>query len=204
MTNPPSRPDEIIMRAIELAEDRGVTGVTTATLARRLGFTEAALYRYFPAKGAILGAALQHMGEELFSNMVLDLVPRDTESMDAMESHLVAHVRQFAGRQGLLLELLLCAASGRDNALQQSANAFLQEYTYRLVAYFGQLQELDRIDRSLPAEELARMWVCQLMGGFVRSRIALEHWDPLSQPGFEAFLAQMRQSAGAAADVVLT
>jgi AcrR family transcriptional regulator len=195
MTNPPSRPEEIIAHAIELAEDRGVTGVTTATLARRLGFTEAALYRYFPAKGAILGAALQHLGEQLFATMLLELRPEALSDLSSFGAQMGLHAGRFASRQGLLLELLLSAASGRDSALQQAADAFLQEYTHRLVAYFSQVQELEKLDRSVTPTELARRWVCQLLGGFVRCRISLDHWDPMVQPGYDAFVEHLRASS---------
>ncbi len=199
MANPSSRADEIINVAIDLAEDRGVAGVTTAALARRLRFTEAALYRYFPGKAAILAAALEHLGERVFVSMVLELLPHVAHDDVTLQGQLDRHIQRFGLRQGLLLELLLCAAGSREAPMQESANVFLQEYVERMVTYFTQLQELRWLDDQLPATELARMWVCQLLGGFVRCRIARETWSPIEQPGYAAFGAMIRKQHRAAA-----
>ncbi len=202
MINSTSRADEIMNVAIDLAEDRGVAGVTTAALARRLRFTEAALYRYFPGKAAILAAALEHLGERVFVSMVLELLPHLASDALALEGQLDRHIRRFAQRRGLLLELLLCAAGSREATMQEAANAFLQEYVERMVTYFSQLQELRRLSNDLAPAELARMWVCQLLGGFVRCRIAREAWSPVEQPGYTAFVAMARKQHRAATDLV--
>lgn len=204
MTNPHSRTDEIITRATELAEDRGVSGVTTATLARRMGFTEAALYRYFPGKGAILAAVLQGQAEYVFSTMVVELAPSTGISADEVAHQISSHITRFEGHQGILLELLLTAAAGRDAALREAANAFMHEYFQRFSTYFGQLQELRVLGKGHPPQELSRMWVCQLLGGFVRCRISREPWHPKEQPGFEAFLAMIRGSASHAAELAFS
>lgn len=204
MTNPHSRTDEIITRATELAEDRGVSGVTTATLARRMGFTEAALYRYFPGKGAILAAVLQGQAEYVFSTMVVELTPVAGIAADTVASQIASHVTRFEGHQGILLELLLTAAAGRDAALREAANAFMHEYFQRISTYFGQLQELGALGKGHPPQELSRLWVCQLLGGFVRCRISREPWHPKEQPGFESFLTMIRGSAAHANDIALS
>ena len=204
MTNLPARTTEITARATELAENRGVAGVTTATLARRLGFTEAALYRYFPSKGAILAAVLQDQADQVFSAMVIEFVPTEGIAADAVERQLITHIGRFEAHGGLLLELLLTAAAGRDAALREAANAFMNEYFERISTYFGQLQEGRVIGDSHPRHELARMWVCQLLGGFVRCRISRESWNPREQPGFETFVTMVHRAADHAPELVLT
>lgn len=202
MINPPTRSEEIVNHALDLSEARGVAGLTTATLARRLGFTEAALYRYFPGKGSILGACLEHLAEQLFASSVLELQPEAVGEFQSIADQLTRHISRFSSRQGLLIELLIFAAAGQDAPLQDAADAFLQEYVQRLVSYFDQLGELHHIRVFAPPEEIARMWVCQLLGGFVRCRIGRESWDPINQPGFEAFTSQIRRaSRHAAADL---
>ena len=199
MKNHAMREEAIVTTALELAEDRGVAGVTTAGLARRLQFTEAALYRYFPGKGAIIAAALRHMAERLFATMLLELMPEAVQHGHAMELQLQRHIQRFALRKGLLLELLLFGAGGREEALHAAGAEFLQEYTNRMTAYLKQLQELRLASAAHPPLELARLWVCQLLGGFVRCRLAREPWDPGNQAGFQAFLTQLQSSSTLAA-----
>lgn len=190
-----TRAEQIVDTALELAESRGVTGITTAALARRLGFTEAALYRYFPGKVGILVAALQHLSDRLLATMLLEVDPASVTEASAATAQLERHILRFTHREGLLLELLLHAASTRSEPLREAGNAFLQEYLQRIVVYFEHLQERAVIATAITPPELARMWICQLLGGFTRCRLAHEPWHPEDQPGFRVFLLGLASSA---------
>jgi AcrR family transcriptional regulator len=189
------RSEEIVARAVELAQERGVAGITTAILARRMGFTEAALYRYFPGKAAILGACLDQLAGALFTSMVGELDPHAAGDNGAVVAQLELHVNHFTGHDGLLLDLVVAAAAARDGgALQEAADAFLNEYSHRIGAYFRQLQQAARVSRAVSPDDWTRLWTCQLFGGFLRTRIAKEDWQPATQPGFTAFVARVRQA----------
>lgn len=49
-------PDDVVAAAIEIASEAGISAVTMAAVASRLGFTTMAIYRYFPNKEALLDA----------------------------------------------------------------------------------------------------------------------------------------------------
>ncbi|HQT93537.1 MAG: hypothetical protein B7Z61_02090 [Acidobacteria bacterium 37-71-11] len=191
------REEAIIATALELAETRGVAGVTTAALARNLEFTEAALYRYFPSKGAIIAATLRHLGNRLFATMMLELMPEAVGHGHAIHSQLERHIQRFTLKSGLLVELLLCAAGGREQELQATGCDFLQRYGERMAEYFRQLHTLEQLASTVPASELSRLWICQLLGGFVLARLAREPWNPVRHPGFEAFIATLKTSRAA-------
>ena len=195
-----AREEAIVNAAIELAEANGVAGVTTAALARRLEFTEAALYRYFPGKAAIIAAALRHQSERLFATMLLELMPEAVQHGQAVQPQLERHLRRFMSHNGLLLELLLSAAGGREATLQAAGAEVLREYGERMSEYFAQLQQLGLVEADGGPAELAHLWVCQLLGGFVRSRLAREPWEPVEKVGFRAFVAQLRPSGAAASN----
>jgi AcrR family transcriptional regulator len=187
-----SRAEEIVNTALDVAESRGVSGVTTAALARRLGFTEAALYRYFPGKVGILVGALQHLSERLLATMLLELMPEAVAGPAAVEAQLVRHVERFTYRQGLLLELILHASSARSEPLREAGHAFMHEYSHRMVVYFQQLQRGGLINTATNADELGRLWSCQLLGGFLGCRLARDSWRPTAQAGFASFIRQIR------------
>ncbi len=189
-----AREEAIVATALDLAESRGVGGVTTAALARNLEFTEAALYRYFPSKGAIIAATLRHLGNRLFATMMLELMPDAVGHGHAIQSQLERHIQRFTLKSGLLVELLLSAAGGREVELQATGCDFLQRYGERLTEYFRQLQALDQLAVTAPPSELSRLWICQLLGGFVLARLARESWDPVRHPGFQAFVATLHTS----------
>ena len=185
------RSQEIVANILELAENRGLSRVTTAALARRLGFTEAALYRYFPGKDAILAAALNHLAEALLATMAAELDPPLCTETRPSTAQLADHINRFTARQGLLVELLLAAVVNGGQELHEAANAFLQDYTHRMRVYFGQLQELGLTRPEVVPEELATMWTCQILGGFVRCRLTREHWEPSRLDSFRSFVARL-------------
>ena len=200
MSDHSAREEAIVTAAIELGEANGVAGVTTAALARRLEFTEAALYRYFPGKSAIIAAVIRHQSERLFATMLLELMPEAVQFGQAVRPQLERHLHRFLNHNGLLIELLISAAGGRDETLQTAGAEVLHEYDQRMTAYFRELQRLGLIGAHAPTAGLSRLWVCQLLGGFVSCRLSGENWDPLQQPGFQAFAAQLRPNDAAAAD----
>ncbi len=199
VSHPHSRAQEIVDTIVDLVESRGVGKVTTAALARRLEFTEAALYRYFSGKGAILAAALQQVAEALFASMPAELPPGDPSEHAAIEQHLGAHVRHFTANHGVLLELVLAATTNRESELQEAGSAFLEEYAQRMTWYFESLADAGMIGRQSRPRELASMWICQLLGGFVRSRLTRTSWEPERQDGYRAFLSRLGASSPATA-----
>jgi TetR/AcrR family transcriptional regulator len=182
------REEEIIASALEIAEERGINGITTAALARRMAFTEAALYRYFSGKGAIIAAALRFLAERLFATMAIELEPTAVGHGQEVAAQLERHVQRFAWKNGLLLELVLCATGGRDDVIQEQAGTFLHDYGERMGEYFARLLELGLVSIAVAPDELARIWICQLLGGFLRSRLTDEPWNPSSHIGFVSFV----------------
>lgn len=189
------RAQQILETAMDLAETQGVGGVTTAALARRLEFTEAALYRYYSGKGGILVAALEHLGERLLATMLLEIDVAAVGHGEQVAAQLTHHVNRFAHRQGLLIELLLFAAANRAEELREAANAFMQEYRQRMTVHFAQLQERNLANTAVTPEELGRMWICQLLGGFLHCRLTGEPWQPAEQAGFRAFCHALKPAA---------
>jgi len=193
MRENPTRSEAIVEAALDLAEGHGLCGITTASLAHKLDFTEAALYRYFPGKDAIIAAAMQHLADRLFATMLLELTPSNASGHEPA-LQLERHIARFTYRSGLLLELLIYAAGGRDTHMQRSGHAFLEQYSERVDEYFAALTDAGLVNGTpSSARELTRLWICQLLGGFVRVRLMGELWEPTAQPGFVSFIAHLRR-----------
>jgi AcrR family transcriptional regulator len=185
------RTQAIVDAALDLAEERGVVGITTAALAGKLEFTEAALYRYFPGKDAIIAAAMNNLTERVFATMLLELVPYHAPGHEP-EAQLRRHIDRFTFRSGLLVEMLLYGAAGRESLLRAAGAAFVDEYTSRMTGYFDALKTEAMLASTINSDELARLWCCQLLGGYVRSMLAQEPWDPADQPGYRSFMGFLR------------
>ena len=199
MSQPHSRTQEIVDTTLDLIASRGVGRLTTAALARRLGFTEAALYRYYSGKSAILAAALQQVGEEVFASMGPELAVSGSADVATVARQLGAHIRRFTAHQGVLLDLLLAGTTSRSGELPEAGNAFLEEYYHRLASFFERAAEEGILAGETPARDLASMWICQLLGGFVRARLTGSAWDPERHEGYRGFFTRLGALAAVSA-----
>jgi AcrR family transcriptional regulator len=65
MKNISDRQLEIIESAGRILTNSGLSGLTTKKLAKEMGFSEAAIYRHFESKEAIIIAMLEFLGEDM-------------------------------------------------------------------------------------------------------------------------------------------
>ena len=82
---------EILEAAGTILNEEGIGGLTTKNLAKRVGFTESALYRHYPSKEEIIAALLEY----LYTNMATRLPPIAAMSDVAPE----ARLRRLFGSQ---------------------------------------------------------------------------------------------------------
>lgn len=83
--------DAIVAAAWELAERRGLVGLSLRELAAEVGLRAPSLYSYFPAKAAIYDAMFVEAHESLDAHMAE--VPTDGEPVDALARVLTAWLR---------------------------------------------------------------------------------------------------------------
>lgn len=63
------RQKEIIDAAGKILTQSGISGLTTKNLAKEMGFSEAAIYRHFPSKEAIILAMLGYLESNMYSRL---------------------------------------------------------------------------------------------------------------------------------------
>jgi AcrR family transcriptional regulator len=120
MTQPRTpRQEELLDLALDLARDVGIGGLTVRRLADRAGFTEAALYRHFPSKAALLQALMGRIESRFLP--VMRGIAEDEERAPAERLTEVVrfHVRTVLAIEGLPILLLAEAAATGDEALQE-------------------------------------------------------------------------------------
>ncbi len=107
------RQEQITQAALDLINDSGVTGLSIAGIARRVGIVPSALYRHFSSKDAVLDAVLDLIGQRLQDN--------------------VAHVRQKTPVPLQQLKLLFT----RHTAML-SENRAIPHMVFSDAVYYGQ------------------------------------------------------------------
>lgn len=113
------RQEELLDAALDLAREVGLGGLTVRRLADRVGFTEAALYRHFPSKGALLLALMGRI-ESRFLPAVRAIAEDEERPLRERLAEVVRfHVRMVLAIDGLPMLLLAEAAATGDEALQE-------------------------------------------------------------------------------------
>jgi AcrR family transcriptional regulator len=126
--DPPGREDELLDHALEIAKGGGFGALTMKKVADRVGFTEAAAYRYFPTKQALVVGIMKRLRA-----MFLDVVHRiaDDESLapaTRLERIVRHHVDFIVRTNGLPVLFLAEAAAGCDRRVVGRLRGITDEY----------------------------------------------------------------------------
>ncbi|WP_074372374.1 nucleoid occlusion factor SlmA [Vibrio spartinae] len=171
-TKKSNRRDEILQALAEMLESHdGASRITTAKLAKRVGVSEAALYRHFPSKARMFEGLIEFIEETLMSriNMILN-EEKDTLNRLKMVMQLIL---TFSERNPGLTRILSGHALMFENErLRERINQLFEriETSLRQILRERQLRE----GKSFPVGEniLAAQLLGQVEGSlnrFVRS-----------------------------------
>ncbi len=151
------RQAEILDRALDLVRENGLGGLTTKKVAERVGFTEAALYRHFPSKKAlILGMMdrLEGMLVEPIRILAQDVSKTHSERLESIVRHHTMLVR----RHNSLPILLLAEASVSDDVeLLGRMRSIFHAYLSVLEGLLREGQSAGEISEETRADCLALM-----------------------------------------------
>src|SRR5687768_6234775 len=122
------RQAELLDHALALAREVGLAGLTVRRLADRVGFTEAALYRHFPNKQALLLRMVERLSSERLLGplraIAADAVRPAAARLEAAVEH---HVRTVLAVDGLPVLILAEAAAAGDEVLLDRFRAITGE-----------------------------------------------------------------------------
>ena len=118
MTPRTPRQEELLDIALDLAREVGLGGLTVRRLAERAGFSEAALYRHFPSKGALLQALMGRIESRFLPAVRAIAATEDRPPAERLAEVVRFHVRMVLAIDGLPMLLLAEAAATGDAALQ--------------------------------------------------------------------------------------
>ncbi len=142
------RQEELLDIALDLARDSGIAGLTVRNLASRAGFTEAALYRHFPSKQALLVALMGWIEQRFLPEAEAIAADRDRPARERLLDVVGLHVRTVLEIDGLPILLLAEASSTSDRALLERIRGTVGGYLAVLEDLLAEIPEPQRHGRT--------------------------------------------------------
>lgn len=95
-----TRQAEIVGMAVAIIGEMGVSGLTTARLAKRLGMSEPNLYRHFSNKEAILSAVIDDIGAVIMDK-AMSISVQSISPEEKLKNIMASHISEVEQRSGI-------------------------------------------------------------------------------------------------------
>ncbi len=177
-----SRRDQILQALAHMLETNPGARITTASLAKEVGVSEAALYRHFPSKAKMFEGLIAFIEETLFSR--ISRILQDIPEAEPRCEKTLSLILGFAERNPGMCRLLSGdALSGETERLRQRIQQVFERIETQLkqILREAELRE-GKLTQQSPAA-LANLLTAVVEGRirqYVRSEFSLkptEHWD---------------------------
>ncbi|KAB2962585.1 MAG: TetR/AcrR family transcriptional regulator [Thermoanaerobaculia bacterium] len=136
---PTPRQREILEHAFELVQQSGLTHLTLRKVAERVGFTEAAIYRHFPSKAALVDALVRTLGGRLLGpirELAADLSVPPSVRLERMVRH---HVGILRATGGLPIILVAEGLATGDTELMDRLRSVMSAYVGLLAGVLAEI-----------------------------------------------------------------
>lgn len=191
------RREQIARAALEIIGRDGVSALSIAGIASRIGVVPSALYRHYPGKAAVLDAVLDLVRDQLLAN-----VARAREE----ESDALARLRTIFQRHNRLLaenraipQLVFSSYVFSDSPERKTrVREILRGYLSGIAEIVGEGQQSGRIRREIDPAAAGLTFIGMILPGFVLREVRDGDFDLIRQAekAWEIFLAGIRESDG--------
>lgn len=134
------RQQEIVDHTVDLVRRGGLGNVTMKKIAELVGVSDAALYRHFPTKEALLLAVMTRVSAMLLEPAEAIAADRSRPAADRLLDILHHHVEVVLATDSLPVLLLAEASASGDEALLQRIRATLGGYLCLLESVCAELE----------------------------------------------------------------
>jgi AcrR family transcriptional regulator len=179
------RKDQIAEAVLDLVTRGGLSALSVAAVAHRVGVTPSALYRHFPSKGAMLDATLERIEQRVRENVRI-AEEQAADPLEALGVLLARHVEMVRQSRGVPLVLFSDDVYFRPTGHRERLKSLILGYAELVAGLVQKGQRAGRIRRDIDPETLGVMFLGLFQpgailwhltdGGFDITRQAREAW----------------------------
>ncbi|NTV07574.1 MAG: TetR/AcrR family transcriptional regulator [Chlorobium limicola] len=162
-----------VQAVLQLAAGQNPADITTESVAKKMGLTQAALFRHFPTKDELWQEVLQWATTELFY-AVEKAASAASSPLDALERIFQTHVAFVADHPGVPRMIFAELQNPEGSESRKIVRDMLVRYSSLLTEIIAEGKKPGEIDPSVDARSAATMFIGTLQGQVIQAMIAGE------------------------------
>ena len=183
-----SRRDQILQALVLMLENNPGTRITTSSLAKEVGLSEAALYRHFANKAKMYEGLIEFIEDTIFSR--INRILQDEPQAIYRCEHILTLVLAFADKNPGLCRIMTSEALvGESERLRARVSQFYERLETQLKQVLREAEIRDQMKSLMPVSATAQLLLTIIEGRIIQfsrnGRSPVEFW-----PEQWAFLAK--------------
>lgn len=166
----PERRAATVDAVVALAATGNPTEITTTAIAEHMGLTQAALFKHFPTKDAILESVMEWVASSLMSR-VDKAVQASASPMQALESLFMAHVQFVVTHPGVPRIVFSELQRATPSGARRAVDLLLRRYSERVSKLLNDAKARGEIDAAIDTDAAALLFVGTIQGLVMQSLV---------------------------------
>lgn len=152
------RQEQIKKAVLDIIADEGLHNFSTRNLAKRIGFTEGAIFRHFPTKRDIIKGIMDDVANDLIGSL-RNIALKPEKAEDKLFNYLCRNVKYLKENRGITILLFSEAAHLGDKELKEKLNQILSEQKQFIIKIVKDGISEGVWDKSVNAEDVAIIYM---------------------------------------------
>jgi len=150
------RRDQIVQATLRIIAKKGMNSLTTATIAKEVGISEANLYRHFKNKQEIIYETIETIGRGLSIN-VEKVFKYDMNPLNKLEKVFLLHLRYIEKNEGIPRLAFSDEIHMGEKEIKERLFNFINSYTDKLSMLIKEGQKMGLIKDDIKPKSAALM-----------------------------------------------
>lgn len=157
-TDSSTRQAQILDHALELIGEHGVSGLSMAELARRVGLVTSGLYRHYESKDALVTAVIERIGQRL-EKVLGEIKSQYEDPIEQLEQLHRRQIELIRTNPGIPRLVFADTVFGDDATRRQQLHKIVDRYLDRVAAIIRSGQKAGAIDPTLSPKATAVLFL---------------------------------------------
>jgi len=148
------RRDQIVQATLRIIAKKGMNSLTTATIAKEVGISEANLYRHFKNKQEIIYETIETIGKGLSTNLE-KVFQHDMDPLSKLEKVFLLHLQYIEKNEGIPRLAFSDEIHMGEKIIKERLFNFINSYTDKLSMLIKNGQEMGLIKGDIKPKSAA-------------------------------------------------